>query len=144
MIILNYLQQPDFIPMNFMPIIKGERTFMIAEDIMVTLSDGYIIIIPRGTDTDLASVPAWAWSVLKPIDAGLIGDLIHDYLWIDKAGQIKHFDNNLFQARKFADEERYKWRMALAPKKKFKNWITHKFLRLFGGLYYSRQFRIPN
>lgn len=141
---INYLQQPESIPMSFLTYVDGERTFEITEDIKVTLSDGYVIIIKSGTRTDLASVPNWAWSFFKPIDKAFIGDLIHDYLWVDKVGQINHFNNSIYEARKFADYERYKWRTHLAPNKKFKNWLTHKIIRLIGGFYYSRQLRIPD
>lgn len=141
---LDYLQQPNQIPLAYVPTIKGERTFIVTEDIQVTLSDGYVITIKQGTITDLASVPNWAWSIFKPIDKAFIGDLIHDYLWEDKLGQIKHFDNNISQARKFADNERLRWRKKLAPEKRFKNWLTHKIIRILGGLYYSRQIQIPD
>ena len=47
-------------------------------------------------------------------------------------------------ARKFADEERYRWRKKLAPKKKLKNFITHYFIRIFGRPFYDRRFKIPN
>lgn len=132
------------IKMAYQPNLFGERTFVVTEDIKVVLSDGYQITIKAGTLTDLASVPKWAWSIFTPIDKAFLGDLIHDYLWIDKAGQIAHFNNSPYKARKFADEERLRWRNKLAPKKKFKNWFTHKVIRLIGGVFYSRQLKIPN
>ena len=142
--ILKYLEQPKCIPLAYCPDIKGERTFTLEEDITVTLSDSYVITIPKGTTTDLASVPNWAWSILKPIDKGFIGDLIHDYLWMDKFGQVGFFDGSLYKARLFADEERLKWRKALATKKWFHNYLTHYIIRLLGGFFYSHQFKIPD
>lgn len=141
---LNYLEQPTHISMNFLPEYPGNRTFEITEDIEVTLSDGYVLLIQKGFRTDLSSVPSWAWSIFRPIDQGFIGDLIHDALWDDKIGQIKHFNNVIYDARKFADEERLRWRTKLAPNKKVKNKITHFILRLVGGLFYSREINIPN
>ncbi len=139
-------KQDLYVPIKlaFQPNLKGERTFVVIEDINVVLSDGYKITIKAGTLTDLASVPSWAWSIFKPIDKAFIGDLIHDYLWVDKVEQIKHFDNSPYKARKFADEERLRWRKKLAPNKRFKNWITHRIIRLIGGVFYSRQLKIPN
>jgi hypothetical protein len=131
------------IPMAYLPLIQGGRTFELLEDIEVELSDGYKITLTKGTKTDLMSVPGWLWSFLKPIDKAFIGDLIHDWLWINKQGQIKHF-GSIYKARKFADEERKKWRLALAPELKFKTLLTHAVIRFIGGFYYSEQFKIPN
>ncbi len=132
------------IKLAYYPNMKGGRSFIVLEDIDVRLSDDYEITIKKGTVTDLASVPSWAWSILKPIDKAFLGDLIHDYLWIDKVGQIGHFDNSPYKARKFADEERLKWRNKLAPNKKFKNYFTHYIIRLIGWAFYSRLIKIPN
>lgn len=142
---LNYLQ-PPYKEWN-KPIPKSKqypRHFEITEDIEITLSDGYIITIKKGTIWDGASIPYWLHWLMKPIDEGAIGDAIHDYLWIDKQGQFKYFGYNIYKARKFADDERNKWRKALAPKKVFKNWVTHRVLRLIGGFFYSQQLKIPN
>lgn len=132
----------DKIPLTYLPNVKGERTFEVSETIKVTLSDNRIITIPKGFKTDLSSVPSWLWSVFKPIDKAFIGDLIHDYLWINKIPEIKLFGGS-YAARKFADNERLIWRKKLAPNKKLKNYLTHYTIRLFGGLYYSRQKTIP-
>lgn len=140
---LEYLQKPEYIPLKYLPNFKGERTFEVMEDITVVLSDGFVITISKGTLTDLSSVPSWAWSIFKPIDKAFIGDLIHDYLWLDKVGQIQHFDNSFYRARKFADEERYRWRKSIAPEKKIKNFITHYVIRIVGGFFYSKQINIP-
>lgn len=141
---LQFLQNPNYIPIRYIPNHKGERTFEVTEDVKVTLSDGYILTIEKGFLTDLSSIPKWAWSLFSPIDKGFIGDLIHDKLWVDKVGQIQHFDNSFYQARLFADKERTLWRKKLAPKKRFKNWLTHIVIRLIGGFFYSKQLTIPN
>lgn len=140
---LGYLQNPKYIPIQYVIGLNGERTFEVTENIEVTLSDGYILTIEKGFLTDLASIPKWAWSFFSPIDNGILGDLIHDKLWTDKIGQINHFKNNLYDARLFADEERYHWRKKFTPKKKFKNIVTHYILRIVGGFFYSRQISIP-
>ena len=132
------------IKLSYEPRIKGERSFKVLEDIYVRLSDGYEICIKEGTVTDLASVPKWLWSLFTPIDEAFLGDLIHDYLWIDKVGQISHFNNSPYLARKFADEERLRWRMKLAPKKEIKNYITHYVIRLIGSPFYTKKWLIPN
>lgn len=109
----------------------------------IQLSDGFLLKIPKGYVWDGASVPSWLHWLFPPIDEGVIGDLIHDRLWEDKRGQFEYFDFNIYKARKFADDERLKWRKAHAPKRKFFNWISHKVIRLIGGFYYSKQLDIP-
>lgn len=143
MIKVSYLEQPTAIPLIYLSKVEGERTFVTNEDIYVTLSDGREILIPTGTDTDLASVPKWAWSLFSPIDKAFIADLIHDFLWVNKSEEIKHFDNSIYEARKFADEERTRWRKAIAPEKRIKNFVTHWVIRIVGSLFYTKRLKIP-
>ncbi|QHB40989.1 hypothetical protein HWC99_gp58 [Flavobacterium phage vB_FspS_tant8-1] len=141
--ILEYLEQPTEIPLVFLCKHKSERRFAVNQDIFVTLSDGYVLKIEKGFETDLSSIPGWLWSIAKPIDSAFIGDLIHDKLWVDKKNQLERHNFSIFEARKFADDERMKWRKGIAPKKKLKNWITHRVIRWIGGFFYSRQLTIP-
>jgi hypothetical protein len=120
------------------------RNWVTITDIEVTLSDGYVLKIPDNTIWDGASIPKWLWWLMKPIDEGALGDLIHDQLWVDKRAQFEFFEYDIHAARKFADEERLRWREALAPRKTVKNIVTHRVIRLIGGLYYSKQIQIPN
>jgi hypothetical protein len=120
------------------------RTFQILEDLHYTDSQGRNIIVPKGFETDLISVPKWLWSLFTPFDEGLKGDIIHDFLWVNRVNEITLFEGNIFKARKYADDLRLDIRKELAPKNKLKNYITHYFLRWFGGFFYSRQIKIPN
>jgi hypothetical protein len=126
-----------------LPNVEGERTFELTEDIKLVLPDKHYITIPKGFKTDLISVPSWLWSIFKPIDKAFLGDLVHDYLWVNRVDEIKRFEGNIYKARKYSDDVRLQIRKQLAPRKVLKNYITHYFLRIFGGLYYSRQIKIP-
>ena len=119
-----------------------KKEWFLAEDMEIVLSDGRTIIIPKGFETDLSSIPQIFWGVFKPFDKGLLGDVIHDYLWKEKMAETLYFDND-YKAQKFADEERLKWRNKLAPELKIKNWLTHKVLRIFGSTYYKGKKKIP-
>ena len=119
-----------------------DRVFYLNEDMEIVLSDKRIILIPKGFETDLSSIPQIFWGVFKPFDKGLLGDLIHDYLWEEKMAETLYFDS-AYKAQKFADDERLKWRKKLAKEYKIKNWITHAALRVFGGKYYSGKKKIP-
>lgn len=144
MIYLNYLEQPEKIPLTYLCNGKGGRRFVVSEDIFVTMSDGREMLIEEGFETDLMSIPSWAWSIMKPFDKGIIGDIIHDKLWTIKKEEFEYFKFNIFESRKFADDERLKWRKALVPNMKLKNIITHKVIRWVGGFFYSKQIEIPN
>ena len=144
-LILPYLATP-YIDWNSKITVSKEypRSWKTIIDIETTLSDGFVLKIPKGTIWDGASIPKWLWWLFKPIDEAAIGDLIHDELWRQKQGQLEYFNFNIHEARKFSDLERLKWRNKLAPKKKIKNYITHFVIRLIGGFFYSKQIKIPN
>lgn len=131
------------IPLGYKSVLKGERTFIVLEDIKYIMSDGREIIVEKGFETDLASVPAWLWSLFKPIDCGFAGDLLHDKLWVSKIEEIQ-YHKNIHKARKFADSERLKWRKKFAPNHKVKNMVTHLTVRIVGSLMYSGQVCIPD
>lgn len=137
---IDYKLDYDLVYLNL--IYVKDRIFYLNEDMEIVLSDGRTILIPKGFETDLSSIPQIFWGVFKPFDKGLLGDLIHDYLWEDKMSETLYF-NNAYTAQKFADEERLKWRNKLAPELKIKNWLTHKVLRIFGARYYKGKAKIP-
>ena len=137
---VDYLLDYELVYLNL--IYVKDRIFYLGEDMEIVMSDGRTILIPKGFETDLSSIPQIFWGVFKPFDKGLLGDLIHDYLWEDKMSETLYFDN-AYIAQKFADEERLKWRNKLAPELKIKNWLTHKVLRIFGARYYKGKAKIP-
>ena len=137
---VEYLLDYELIYLNLVYV--KDRIFYLGEDMEIVMSDGRTILIPKGFETDLSSIPQIFWGVFKPFDKGLLGDLIHDYLWEDKMSETLYFDN-AYTAQKFADEERLKWRNKLAPELKIKNWLTHKVLRIFGARYYKGKAKIP-
>lgn len=142
---LNYLQAPWKEWTKRLPKTKEHpRNWVTTVDIEVVLSDGYVLKRPAGTIWDGASIPKWLWWLFKPFDRGGMGDWIHDELWKDKQGQLEHFDWNIYEARKFADDERNRWRKELSSRTKIKNFITHWTVRILGGVFYSRQIQIPN
>ena len=60
----------NYIPIHYLPHVKGERTFEFYKDCNFHLPDGRVITIPKGFKTDLISAPSWMWSMFKPIDSG--------------------------------------------------------------------------
>ena len=115
--------------------------WILNEDIEVLLTDGRTILIPKGFETDLSSIPRFLWGILKPFDKGLLGDVIHDYLWEDKMAETLYFDS-AYKAQLFSDRERDFWRKKLAKEFKIKNWVTYKALRIWGGKRYRGEVKI--
>lgn len=140
---LKYLQKPNELWTESLP--KTEeypRHWVTIVDVEVELSNGYILKVPKGEIWDGASIPKVLWWLIKPIDDGAFGDFIHDILWMRQKEQIESF-GSIYKARKFADAERVRWRNFLAPKKKIKTAVTNFVIRKIGGLFYSKQLKIP-
>lgn len=131
---LNYLEQPKYIPLSY--ITSTERDFKLLEDIVVTLSNGREITIPKGYVTDLSSKPKWVWSILPPFDKRLIAAIIHDWLWTNKIEEIENHES-IYEAFTFSNNEFNKWNKALAPNKKTQNWIEFQYLQRFSMPYYT-------
>lgn len=141
---IKYLDRPDS---NFNKKLKVTKThprhWETTVEMSIQLSDNFILNIPKGYVWDGASVPKFLWFIFPPIDKGWIGDLIHDRLWEDKQSQFEYFGYSTYEARKFADEERVRWRRELAEDKKIFNFVSNLVIRLIGGFYYSKQLKIP-
>lgn len=136
---VSFLEQPAQVPLAYIPKSNGERMWMVTEDIYVTLSDGYELLIPKGFMTDLRSVPKWLWSIVQPFNDALFAYLIHDRLYADKLGQMQHFWRvtgraNISQAKKFADQEMFLWASALAPHRKLGSYVSYLAVRSYRGV----------
>lgn len=146
---INYQQQPEYIPLAYIPNSRGERGWVVTKDITVNLSDDYDLLIPAGFETDLRSVPSFLWGLIKPYNDSLLAYLIHDRLYADKLGQMKHFANQNngkvkpYIAKKFADEEMYKWANALAPHRKLENYLSYLAVRWLGDPVYWGRKSVP-
>lgn len=140
---IDYKIEYELVYLNLVYVRK--KQWYLAEDMEIVMFDDRTIIIPKGFETDLSSIPSFLWGLLKPFDEGLLADLIHDYLYASdghKAEEIKHF-GSVFKAQRFADQERDRWRKKLAKEFPIKNWITYKALRIFGGKYYRGEKQLP-
>lgn len=147
---VNYLEQPKKIPLAFIPNSRGERVWEVTEDIIVTLSDGYQLLIPEGFQTDLRSVPKILWTFTRPYDDTLMAYLIHDRLYADKIGQMTHFtkidpegSTKPYKAKEFADEEMYRWATHLAPHRKLESYLSYLAVKYFGKPVYWGRANVP-
>lgn len=102
---------------------KGKK-FVIAEDFKETLSDGHVIIIPKGFVTDLSSVPRLLWWLISPFGDFIKASVLHDFLYHLK------FDN-----RKYCDYQML-YMSNRDSKNKLDNYLRYYTVRLFGWLYW--------
>jgi len=113
------------IALEYIPSKKGKK-WKIFEQIDVPLSDGSILKIPKGFETDLSSVPKFLWGILPPFGNFLLAALVHDYLYVEKDSR----------GRKFADKE-----MLIISNKRNKNkvdnYLRYFAVRVFGNLYWN-------
>lgn len=108
------------------------NNYELLQDVTFKLSNGTVIIIPKGYKWDLSSVPRFLWWLLPPDGDFQVGALIHDYL----------YEYNMVN-RKFADLEMYKWSSAVSgtKNKSIRN-IDNKLrllgVRLFGWYVWNK------
>jgi hypothetical protein len=121
------------------PIIKsrvyGKNTinrYTLYKPLLIKLSTGMLITIPKGFEWDLASVPRFLWWLMSPDVDSEIAYLIHDYLYVNKIVD-----------RKTADKEMYLWAKATnstankLSAKNTDNWLRYIAVRLFGKSSYK-------
>ena len=107
--------------------------YRLLEEIYVSLSNGYTILIPKGYTWDLSSVPRIFWWLLPPDGDFQIASLIHDYLYENKIG-----------TRKNADKEMLKWSRVLSGTGKISlrnidNYTRYIAVRLFGWIVWNKK-----
>lgn len=106
--------------------------WIIEQEIIVELSDGSKLIIPKRFKTDFATIPKIFWSILPPIGRANLAFIIHDYLYQSKDPR----------GRKFADKEMLYWmqKLGLDEKKVFgirpKTKVIYRVVRWKGSKYW--------
>lgn len=129
-IIIPFGTNPLYIPLVYYPRSRKSKFFELYTDLEVTLSNGDVIVIPKGFQTDLSSVPRWLWSFLPSYGVDLIAYIIHDYLYHTQK-----------YSREFSDREMYLWAKILRDDN-IDPWLRYKGVRLFGGLVWNKIVRI--
>ncbi len=107
---------------------------MLSEEIEYKLSNGEVIVVPRGFETDLSSVPRFLWSFSPPYGDFLLAAILHDWMY---ASDYRRGELGNSQARKLADIEMLKWSNKL-NKNKFDNYFKYYGVRLVGAHVYKR------
>lgn len=127
--IIRKLLTDDIIIQSYVYSYKSKKYWRIIVPFSVELSNKKIISIPRGFYYDMATVPKWLWSFVRPFNDGLFAFLIHDYLYVYKE---KHT-----LTRKEVDKEMLFWLKITNPSNMFDNYIRYIIVRLFGGFWWK-------
>lgn len=93
----------------------GDFSWELSEKIIVTLSNGETVIIPKGFKTDLSSVPEFFWGVQKPFGDFILAPIVHDFMYRTR---YKVDELGFYDARLFADKEM----LSISKKTNFKKW----------------------
>jgi hypothetical protein len=93
---------------------EKHKQYVLLKDIQLQLSNGDVILIRKGFQWDLSSVPRLFWWALPPDGDFEISAVVHDALYqyhdnIDAITFIYRKDKNFDYSRYFADSEMFKW-----------------------------------
>lgn len=119
------LSKDDVIVQSYVYSDHSQLYWVLKRDVYVQLSTGKEILIPNGYYYDMASVPKWLWSIVRPFNDGLLGTLIHDYMYVNHIG-----------TRKNADDEYLFWNK-ITNKNKTDNYVRYVIVRLFGWYWWK-------
>lgn len=123
--VIHTLKTKDVIVQSYVYNSKNHKYWKIIKPLTIELSNGQVIKIPEGFEYDMATVPKWLWSIVRPFNDALIGTLIHDYLYIHKEA------HNM--TRREVDEEYFLWN-TFTNNNKLDNYLRWIFVRLFGWI----------
>lgn len=127
--IIGKLLKDDVIQQSYVYSYKSKKYWKINKPIDVMLSNNNVITIPEGFYYDMATIPKWLWSIVRPYNDALFATLIHDYLYIH---QETH-DMTRYQV----DKEFLLW-SNLTNRNKLDNKIRYIFARAFGWLWWKK------
>lgn len=110
------------------------KQYVLLNDVVIELSNGHLITIPKGFKWDLSSVPRMFWSILPPDGDFEIAALIHDFLY-----QHHRTHPYIYFKRSFADLEMFLWSKAAngtqkVSMKRIDNYTRYFGVRLFGWI----------
>ena len=119
-------------PVKRSKVINESGMHILLQDVIVILSTGNRITIPKGFKWDLASVPQILHNIIREHGDDDIAYLIHDYLYIHQV-----------TSREFADREMLKWAKAMrrTDKLSIQNidiYLRYYVVRAFGSFIWNK------
>jgi hypothetical protein len=126
--VIEQLLSDELIVQSYVYSNKDQKYWKIQNPITVELSNREVINIPKGFVYDMSTVPKWLWSFARPFNDGLIGYLIHDVLYVQRAHGM---------TRAQCDKEMLFW-TNITNDNRFDNYIRYYIVRLLGWLWWYK------
>jgi hypothetical protein len=126
--VIEQLLTDELIVQSYVYSDKSSKYWKIQKPLTVELSNGKIINIEKGFMYDMSTVPKWLWSIVRPINDGLFGYLVHDRLYSVR---------NHNMTRKQVDKEMLYW-TNIINSNKFDNYLRYYVVRLLGWLWWNK------
>ena len=126
--VIEKLMTDDLIVQSYVYSDNSSKYWKIENPLLIKLSNGKYLKIDKGFYYDMATVPKWLWSIVRPFNDGLIGYLIHDRLYVIRDHEM---------TRKEVDEEMLFW-TNLTNKNKFDNYLRYFIVILLGWLWLNK------
>lgn len=76
----------------------GPRRWRLHADLVYEASDGAIYTVPKGTETDCASIPRIFWVIIPPVGAYDGPAILHDWLYLTGVLSRKDADRLFLEA----------------------------------------------
>jgi hypothetical protein len=122
--------------------IMFDNSWELTKEITFMLSNGEVITIPKGFQTDFSSVPEFLWGIMKPFGEFLLAPIVHDYLYRNEYNLKKL---GKYESRLFHDKE-----MLLISKKtnskhwhnRLDNYARYYLVRAFGWINYAKTHKL--
>lgn len=94
---IEFLDKPCIKPLKEYKYILGKEVEVQIDDVTIT--------IPKGFETDLASIPRWYWSILSPNNTSLVAPaILHDYLYACETYFTQKESDDIFYTAMIANE----------------------------------------
>lgn len=126
--VIEKLMTDDLIVQSYVYSDKSSKFWKIQNSLLIKLSNNKYLKIDKGFYYDMATIPKWLWSIVRPFNDGLIGYLIHDRLYVIRDHEM---------SRKEVDKEMLFW-TNLTNKNKFDNYLRYFIVRLLGWLWWYK------
>lgn len=87
---------------------RGAYGFTTRESLVFTSDSGKEYKVPKGFETDLASVPRAAWSIIPPMGRYTNAAILHDSLYAERVVSKKEADKVFLEAMRVCGVPAYK------------------------------------
>ncbi len=122
---IEFLDKPCIKPLKDYKYVLGKSVEVQIDDVAIT--------IPKGFETDLASIPRWYWSILSPNNTSLVAPaILHDYLYACETYFTQKESDDIFYMAMIEGN--------VSPSTAYQMYLA---VRLFGKKHYHKNMKCP-